>query len=254
MTQWMHSGGTVLAAFLASLVEFVEALTIVLAVGVSRGWRISLLGAGAGVTVLALLVLAFGPLLTPQLFPLKWLQISIGVLLLIFSVRWLRKAMLRAAGIIPFHDEAAIFANEVKQLEENAKTGTKHEKLAFLTSFKAVLIEGGEVVFIVVTVGAAETSLVPASIGALAALILVAFLGVALHKPLSRVPENSLKYGVAVILMAFGLFWIGEGIGVKWPEGDLVIPALMAGILAISLIGVGLIRKRSAIFGSPSKS
>jgi uncharacterized membrane protein len=244
MILWTHTAGTALAAFWASLVEFVEALTIVLAVGVSRGWRIALLGAAGGLVALALLVLLLGPLLTANLFPLAGLQIVVGILLVLFGLRWLKKAVLRAAGIIPLHDEARIYDQQVKQMIQTDKRGDIFDAPGFMVSFKAVLIEGIEVVFIVVAVAVAETSLVPACLGAAAALLLVTLLGIALHRPLTKVPENSLKFGVGVILSAFGVFWIGEGSGRKWPGGDLTIPCIILLILACALIAVRYLKKR----------
>src|SRR5437588_11506942 len=181
------------AAFLASLVEAVEALTIILAVATVRGWRPAGLGAGAGLVVLVLIVVGLGPLLDHV--PLHLLQLTIGVLLLLFGMRWLRKAILRAAGVIPLHDEAAAFATETAELRELARRHeTRLDWLAALASFKAVLLEGLEVVFIVIALSAGRDLLVPASIGALAACLLVAGVGLVIHRPLARVPENTLKF------------------------------------------------------------
>ena len=239
-----HEGASTLAAFSASLVEFVEALTIVLAVGVSRGWRSALAGTGAGLVLLTVLVLIFGPLLSHIPVPVAWLQMTIGALLLIFGLRWLRKAILRASGLIPLHDEARLYQEEVRQMKQIGQTKGRWDSIALVTSFKAVVLEGIEVVFIVVAVGATETSLLPASVGAAAALLLVALLGIMLHRPLTRVPENSLKLAVGVILSAFGLFWIGEGLGLTWPGGDVVILGFIAGLLTIALFAVGLLQKQ----------
>src|SRR5258707_2157294 len=209
------------AAFLGSLVEAVEALTIVLAVATVRGWRPAGLGALAGLGSLALIVLVLGPFL--DRVPLDVLQLVIGVLLLLFGMRWLSKAILRAAEIIPLHDEAFAFAAGTAELRSHE---ARLAWLAGLASFKAVLLEGLEVVFIVIAVGAGRGLLVPASIGALAACALVALVGLIVHRPLARVPENALKFTVGVMLSAFGLFWAGEGLGVSWPGADLVILAL----------------------------
>jgi len=219
------------AAFLGSLVEAVEALTIVLAVATVRGWRAAGLGAAAGLGLLALIVAALGPLLSQ--IPLHLLQLVTGVLLLLFGMRWLRKAILRAAGVIALHDEAAAFAAGTAELREHR---TRLEWLAGLASFKAVLLEGLEVVFIVIAVGAGQGLLVPASAGALAACALVAIAGFALHRPLARVPENALKLAVGVMLSAFGVFWTGEGLGVAWPGADLAI----VGFAALFLLVAGL--------------
>jgi uncharacterized membrane protein len=238
-------GPAMTAAFLASLVEAVEALTIVLAVATVRGWRPAGLGAFAGLAVLVLIVAALGPLL--DRVPLHLLQLTIGVLLLLFGMRWLRKAILRAAGVIPLHDEAAAFASETAELREQAR---HHEArldwLAALASFKAVLLEGLEVVFIVIAVSAGRGLLIPAAAGALAACLLVAGAGLVVHRPLARVPENTLKFAVGVMLSAFGMFWTGEGLGVAWPGADLAIVAFAALFLAVGLAAVALLRRRRA--------
>jgi uncharacterized membrane protein len=245
MGNWAHIAPALTAAFLASLVEAVEALTIVLAVATVRGWRPAGLGATAGLLSLALIVAGLGPLL--DRVPLHLLQLAIGVLLLLFGMRWLRKAVLRAAGIIPLHDEAAAFATETAGLREQA---SRHEArldwLAALASFKAVLLEGLEVVFIVIAVSAGRGLLVPASAGALAACLMVAGFGFAVHRPLARVPENTLKFAVGVMLSAFGVFWTGEGLGVAWPGADLAIVAFAALFLAAGLGAVTLARPPSA--------
>lgn len=241
-----HAGSAVTAAFLASLVEAVEALTIVLAVATVRGWRPAGLGAIAGLVLLAVIVAALGPLL--DRVPLNLLQLAIGILLLLFGMRWLRKAILRAAGIIPLHDETTIFASETAELREQAR---HHELrldwLAGLASFKAVLLEGLEVVFIVIAISAGRGTLVPVSIAALAACLLIAAVGFLVHRPLARVPENMLKFAVGVMLSAFGLFWTGEGFGVAWPGADLAIVAFAALFLATGLAAVALLNRRGAV-------
>jgi uncharacterized membrane protein len=245
----LHAGSAVTAAFLASLVEAVEALTIVLAVAIVRGWRPAGLGAVAGLLVLALIVVALGPLL--DRVPLNVLQIAIGILLLLFGMRWLRKAILRAAGIIALHDETAAFASETAELREQARRQEqRHEQrldwLAGLASFKAVLLEGLEVVFIVIAVSAGRGVLLPVSAAAFAACLLVALSGVVLHRPLARVPENALKFAVGVMLSAFGLFWTGEGFGVDWPGADLAILAFITLFLGTGLACVALLKNRVA--------
>ena len=225
------------AAFLASLVEVVEAFTIVLAVGTTRGWRPALQGSLAGLAVLALLVAILGP--TLERVPLNWLQLAIGVLLLLFGMRWLRKAILRTAGVIALHDETAAFAAERAELGGAAPRGRGAiDWLAATAAFKAVVLEGLEVVFIVIAVGAGRGLLVPASLGAVAACALVLAIGVAVHRPLAQVPENSLKFAVGVLLSAFGMFWTGEGLGIDWPGGDLVIVAFIAIFLVVGLLSV----------------
>jgi uncharacterized membrane protein len=237
-----HAGTAVTAAFLASLVEAVEALTIVLAVATVRGWRPAGLGAAAGVALLVLVVAALGPLL--DRVPLHFLQLTIGILLLLFGMRWLRKAILRSAGIIPLHDETSAFAAETAELREQAR---RHEArldwLAGLASFKAVLLEGLEVVFIVIALGAGPGLLGPASVGAIAACLLVAAVGFIVHRPLARVPENMLKFAVGAMLSAFGVFWTGEGLGVPWPGADLAVVVFVALFLAVGCGSVVLARR-----------
>jgi uncharacterized membrane protein len=244
MITWAHAPAMT-AAFLASLVEAVEALTIVLAVATVRGWRPAGLGALAGLTSLVLIVVALGPLL--DRVPLHLLQLAIGILLLLFGMRWLRKAILRSAGVIPLHDEAAVFATETADLREQAR---RHEArldwLAALASFKAVLLEGLEVVFVVIALSAGRELLVPASVGALAACLLVAGVGVVVHRPLARVPENTLKFVVGVMLTAFGIFWTGEGLGVAWPGADLAIVAFAVLFLAAGRAAVVVVRRPTA--------
>ena len=238
---WTSVGPAVSAAFLSSLVEAVEALTIVLSVATVRGWRPAGLGALAGLGSLALIVLALGPLL--DRVPLHALQLVIGVLLLLFGMRWLRKAILRAAGVIPLHDEASAFAAGTAMLRDQARRhDTRLDWLAGLAAYKAMLLEGLEVVFVVIAVGAGRGLLVPASIGALAACALVAAAGFAVRRPLSRVPENTLKFAVGVMLSAFGVFWTGEGLGVPWPGEDLAILGFAALFLVAALAAVRLAR------------
>jgi len=230
------------SAFLASLVEAVEALTIVLAVATVRGWRPAGLGAVGGLLLLALIVLLVGPLLAAV--PLAPLQLAIGILLLLFGMRWLRKAILRAAGIIALHDESQAFASETKALRGLAdQQAARLDWLAGLSSFKAVLLEGTEVVFIVLAVGARPGLLLPASIGAAAACLLVALAGLAIHRPLARVPENALKFTVGVMLSAFGIFWTGEGLGLDWPGADLSILLFAALFLATALLAIAYLRR-----------
>jgi uncharacterized membrane protein len=238
---WTSIAPAVTAAFLSSLVEAVEALTIVLSVATVRGWRPAGLGAVAGLASLALIVLALGPLL--EQVPLHALQLVIGVLLLLFGMRWLRKATLRAAGIIPLHDEELAFAAETAALREQARDrNARLEWLAGLASYKAVLLEGLEVVFVVIAVGSGRGLLVPAGIGALAACALVAAVGFFIHKPLARVPENTLKFAVGVMLSSFGVFWTGEGLGVPWPGEDLAILGFAALFLVMALGCARLLR------------
>ena len=233
------------ASFVASFVEAVEALTIVLAVGLARGWRPALTGAAAALAALALIVVALGPLLGA--IPLHALQFAVGVLLLMFGLRWLRKAILRAVGIIALHDEDAAFARETRALTEAPERRSNGlDWIAGATAFKAVLLEGIEVVFIVIAIGAGRGLLGLASAGALAACVVVAALGAAVHRPLARVPENTLKFAVGIMLSAFGLFWTGESLGVAWPGGDVAILAFIALFLAVALGLVALLKPRGA--------
>lgn len=243
---WTSTAPAVSAAFLASLVEAVEALTIVLAVAIVRGWRPAGLGAVAGLAMLALIILAFGSLL--DRVPLNVLELAIGILLLLFGMRWLRKAVLRAAGVIALHDETATFVAETAELREAAvrRGATDLDWIAGLASFKAVVLEGLEVVFIVIAVGAGPGLLIPASLSALAACALVAAFGFAMHRPLARVPENTLKFAVGVVLSAFGVFWTGEGLGIGWPGADLAILVFGLLFLGVAVASVVLLRRRTA--------
>jgi len=242
MYSWASAAPAISAAFLASLVEVVEALTIVLAVSTVAGLRPAALGTAAALLVLAGLVLLLGPMLT--LVPLHALQLFIGVLLLLFGMKWLRKAILRAAGFVPLHDENLAFEEERFLLEGKVRAITRRQWLAGITAFKAVFLEGLEVVFIVIAVGAGTGALFPASLGAAIACIAVLLVGIMIHRPLARVPENWLKFGVGVMLSAFGLFWTGEGLGVSWFLGDLTIVLFGAGFLAIGLALVQAMRIR----------
>ena len=242
MVMWNVAAPAVGSAFLASTVEVVEAFTIVLAVGTLRGWRPALLGTTAALAVLGLLIVALGPLLDEV--PLQVLQLVIGVLLLLFGMGWLRKAVLRTAGVIPLHDEDAIFAAESAQLSAAAASRrTSLEWIAGLTAFKAVLLEGLEVVFIVIAVGAGRGLLWPAAFGALAACLAVLAIGLAIHKPLARVPENTLKFGVGVMLSSFGVFWTGEGLGIHWPGQDAILIGFAAVFLAVGLMTASMLRR-----------
>jgi uncharacterized membrane protein len=221
MATWSMAVPAIGAAFLASMVEAVEAFTIVLAVATLRGWRPAVLGASAGLGSLAASVLLLGPMLT--LVPIGGLQLTIGILLLLFGMGWLRKASLRTAGLIPLHDEDAIFATETDRLGSAARRDRNLDWIAGLAALKAIVLEGLEVVFIVLAIGAGRGLLLPAGIGAAAACVTVLAVGAMLRRPLSRVPENALKFGVGTMLSAFGTFWIGEGLRLPWPGADLVL-------------------------------
>jgi uncharacterized membrane protein len=244
MIAWASAAPAVTAAFAASTVEVVEAFTIVLAVATLRGWRPALTGAFAALGTLALVVLALGPLL--QLVPLRALALTIGVLLLLFGLGWLRKAVLRGAGLMALHDEEAIFERERQRIGAETASARGADWLAGIAAFKAVLLEGLEVVFIVLAVGAGRGLLWPASLGALAAFVAVMAVGLIVHRPLARVPENTLKFGVGVMLSAFGVFWTGEGLGIAWPGGDLTLLGLAVVFLLFGLTLVRLTRPRLA--------
>ena len=238
---WAHVGPSVLASFLASLVEFVEAMTVVLAVGAVRGWRGALTGSFIALAVLVALIALLGSALTRV--PLHVMQAAVGTLLLLFGMRWLRKAMLRAAGAIALRDEAAAYARERGALERIAARTRGWDSVAIATAFKITMVEGIEVVFIVIAIGAAgHDLLLPASAGALAALLVVLLLGLLLHRPVASIPENTLKLVVGVLLTGFGTFWVGEGMGLSWPGADWSVLALLAGYAAVAVITVRFCR------------
>lgn len=246
MLQFATATPAVAAAFLASLVEVVEAFTIVLVVATLRGWRPAALGTAAALAVLGGVVLTLGPLLDRA--PLHVLQLVIGVLLLLFGVGWLRKAALRAGGVIPLHDEDAIFAEESAGLSAEMaaraeRRRTSQDWIAGIAAFKAVLLEGIEVIFIVIAVGAGRGLLWPAAMGALAACALVLVVGAIAHRPLARVPENTLKFGVGMMLSAFGVFWTGEGLGVQWPGHDLALFVFAGVFLLAGLASARMVRR-----------
>ena len=232
---------TITAAFLASFVEVVEAFTIVLAVGITQSWRPAFAGTGAAFVLLAALVAIFGPLLAAV--PIHLMQFVIGVLLILFGLRWLRKAILRSTGYIALHDEEKAFAQEIDLLRRQA-ADKRADYLAGLAAFKAVLLEGVEVVFIVIAVGTAHGLTGYAALGAFAAFLLVLAIGLLVHKPLAQVPENALKHVVGLMLSTFGIFWTGEGLGAEWPAADLSLVGLLVVLLAVSGGLVGYLRRR----------
>jgi uncharacterized membrane protein len=225
--------GLALSVFLACAVEGVEALTIVLAVGSSRSWRSALYGVGAGVVTLAILVAALGPALTA--LPIDALRVVVGGLLLVFGLQWLRKAILRAAGLKPLHDETAAFAGETGRARNAGTVSGSLDRYSFVISFKGVLLEGLEVVFIVLTFGATQHRVGLAAVAAAVALLAVTFAGVFIRAPLARVPENQLKFIVGVMLTSFGIFWSAEGAGASWPGGDASLVAIIPGLAIVSL-------------------
>jgi uncharacterized membrane protein len=238
-----------LAVFLACAVEGVEAVTIVLAAGLTRGWRSALTGAGAALIVLAAIVAVLGPALT--VLPIDLLRLVVGGLLLVFGLQWLRKAILRASGFKALHDEDAIFAAELAAAQAAGREPRGIDGYGFTVSFKGVLLEGLEVAFIAITFGSNQHNVPLAAVAALAAVVLVVAAGAAVRAPLSRVPENTLKYGVGVMLTAFGTFWGAEGAGAHWPGGDAAIPALIAFTLAVSIVLVAVLRRRHSRLYTP---
>jgi len=241
MIEWSTAAPAIGSAFFASAVEIVEAFTIILAVATLRGWQPAVMGTAAALATLGTVVFALGPVL--DRVPLHDLQLVIGVLLLLFGIGWLRKAALRSAGVIPLHDEDAIFAKEKDLLNEEAqRRRTSHEWIAGIAAYKAVLLEGLEVVFIVIAVGAGRGLIWPASFGALAACAAVLAVGAVVHRPLSNVPENTLKFGVGVMLSAFGVFWTGEGLGVDWPGADMALFVFAALFLGAGLLAAQIAR------------
>lgn len=226
--------GLLISSFLASAVETVEAFTIVLAVGITRGWKSTMLGVAAALAVLAVLVAALGPGLVA--IPINVLRLVVGALLLIFGLQWLRKAILRASGYKAMHDEVAIFAREAAEARENPPADpAAFDQYAFSLSFKGVFLEGLEVVFIVLTFGAIHGDIPLAALGAALAVLVVVIVGIAVRAPLSKVPENTLKFTVGVMLTSFGIFWGAEGAGVTWPGNDAALLAIVIATAAAAL-------------------
>jgi uncharacterized membrane protein len=223
----------------------VEALTIVVAAGVTRGWRSALEGAAAAIVVLGVIVVTVGvPLI--HYVPIDALRVVVGGLLLVLGLGWLRKAILRASGLKPLHDEDAIFAATTEELSQGVSGAggpPGRDAVAFAVAFKGVFLEGTEVVLIVVSLGASQHRLGLAAGAALAAAVVVALIGALVAKQLSAVPENTIKLGVGVMLTSFGIFWVGEGSGVHWPGDDLAIVALIGIFALVTLATVASLRK-----------
>jgi Predicted membrane protein len=231
------------AAFLGSAVESTEALTIVLAVGLTRGWRSPLYGTVAALAALAVLVLLFGQLIV-QRVPETSLKLIIGTLLLLFGLRWLHKAVLRSAGVLAMHDEERAYQQTINELQGAL---ARQDWVGFVIAFKGVFLEGIEVVFIVVAVGGTSRYFPEAVAGGLLAMLVVAVAGVVVRKPLARVPENTLKYAVGIILTSLGTFWTAEGMGAKWPLDIVSILFLVAVYLGASQLAVQLVRRRPVL-------
>jgi uncharacterized membrane protein len=240
----MHSDVLIfLATFLAAAVEAVEALTIVLAVGVVRGWRSTLLGVGAAALVLTATIVVLGPALSA--IPIDTLRFVVGALLLLFGLQWLKKAILRAGGYKALHDEDAAFREEQAAAGSAATASGQMDWYSFTVAFKGVLLEGLEVAFIVVAFGSSEGRLPITTAAAALAVVLVIAVGAAVHRPLARVPENTLKFVVGLLLTSFGIFWAGEGAGVDWPGGDVAILVIVAFVALVALtLTRGLKRRR----------
>src|SRR5712691_13425056 len=231
------------AAFLGSAVEATEALTIVLAVGLTRGWREPLLGTLAAIVGLAVLVVLFGQLIVTRV-PESSLKLIIGTLLLLFGLRWLHKAVLRSAGVVAMHDEEHAYQQTVSQLEGAT---ARHDWVGFVIAFKGVFLEGIEVVFIVVAVGGTSKYFPEAVAGGLLAMLVVAVIGVVVRKPLARVPENTLKYAVGIILTSLGTFWAAEGMGAAWPLDCVSVLGIAVIYFAASRLAVMLVRNRPVL-------
>jgi uncharacterized membrane protein len=255
----MHTSSTfilALAVFGACLVEMVEALTLVVAAGVSRGWRSALEGAAAALLVLAVLVAAVGvPLI--RYVPIDALRVVVGALLLVLGLGWLRKAILRSSGHKALHDEDAIYAETVAELREGpaageAGKGKGRDPVGFAVAFKGVFLEGTEVVLIVISLGAAQHRLGLAALAAAAALVLVTVVGVLVTRQLSEVPENTIKTAVGIMLSSFGVFWVGEGAGVHWPGSDLAIPVLVGFFIVVYFAYTALMRTLLPASGDPA--
>jgi len=240
------STGTILVlagAFLACAVEMVEALTIVLGVGVVRGWRSTLIGAGAAGIVLGILVAVLGPSLGS--IPIGTLRLVVGALLLAFGLQWLRKAILRSSGYKALHDEEMTFQSEREQAAaagDDRRAGL--DWYSFTVAFKGVLLEGLEVVFIVIAFGSTQGQLGLAAAGAGAALVVVVVAGVLAKGPLSRVPENTIKFVVGLLLTSFGCFWGAEGAGADWPGDEVSLLGVIAFFGLVSLVLVRTLRRR----------
>jgi uncharacterized membrane protein len=236
--------GLALSVFVACAVEAVEALTIVLAVGVTRGWRSTLIGVGVAVVALAALTAVLGPALTS--IPINALRLVIGGLLLVFGLQWLRKAILRAAGVKAQRDESAAYARELDSARGAGAVGDGFDGYSFTIAFKGVFLEGLEVVFIVLTFGSGQHRVALAAAAAGVAVLLVTAIGVLVHAPLARAPENAMKFAVGVMLTAYGMFWSVEGAGGSWPGGDLALLVIIPATLAVALALVYAVRRSVA--------
>ncbi len=219
------------ASFFGTGVEFIEALTIILAVGAVRGWKSALWGAVSAIAVLGVLVAVIGAPLT-MVIQIFWVQTLIGLMMLLFGIRWLRKAILRYAGLKALHDEAEVYKEEMERQRRAGAVASGLDRFAFSTTFSGTFLEGLEAIFIVITFGLSAHNMNSSILGAVMATIVVTLAGMILRSPLAKVPENTLKFIVGVMLTSFGSFWIGEGFGVTWPQNDVSI-LYIAGTLCL---------------------
>ena len=236
--------GLALSVFLACAVEAVEALTIVLAVGQTRSWRSALSGAAAAGLLLVAVVALFGRALLG--LPLDTLHVVVGIALFAIGLQWLRKAVLRAAGMKALHDELSEFARESNEALAAARAGGGWDAYSFAAAFKGVLVEGLEVAIIVLTFGANQHRIGLAALSAALAVAVVVAAGAAVRAPLARVPENAMKFAVGVLLCSFGVFWTGEGLGLDWPGGDAMLLAIVPAMLGAALAAVFSLRRAAA--------
>lgn len=248
----MSGSALFIAVFLACLVEAVEALTIILAAGTGRDWRSAITGLFAGLTVLAVLVAILGPAVAA--LPLSGLRLFVGGVLLIFGLQWLRKAILRASGNKAMHDEDVIFDTQLaaaRQVTPQAKAFV-NDWYAFTLSFKGVVLEGLEVVFIVLTFGSNQKNIPLAALAGVVAVLVVAVAGLAVRAPLARVPENTMKFVVGVMLTSFGMFWGAEGAGAQWPGADASLLAIIPAVAVVALLLVAAFRRQPRTSRAPN--
>jgi len=243
----------IITVFVACVVEAVEALTIVLATGITRDWKSTFQGMGAALVVLAVITAAIGPAVSH--LPLTGLRLVVGALLAIFGLQWMRKAVLRAAGYKALHDEAGAYRREVAAAEAAARESRRgvSDWYSFTLAFKGVLLEGLEVVFIVITFGSSQKNIGAAVIGAAAAIIVVTIVGIAVKAPLTKVPENWMKFAVGVMLTSFGTFWGAEGAGVEWPGNDAALLVLVPVVALVGAACIFWLRSRKTAAGAPAK-
>ena len=233
------------ASFLGTSVEFVEALTIILAVGVTRGWKTSLTGAFTAIVILAVLVAGIGAPLV-QVIKTPWVALIVGLFMLLFGIRWLRKAILRYSGLKALHDESESYEEELERQKQAGQTPGGIDKFGFATTLGVTFLEGLEAIFIVITIGLSTSNMTFSIAGAVVATIILLIVGVLLRSPLTKVPENTMKFIVGVMLTSFGAFWVGEGLHVNWPQKDVSILYIAASLLVLSWVLVTRCKSRLA--------